>query len=126
MSSFTARLVPNHFKLESASIVDANYDFPLSNDFSPRSTNIVEYFYFVDIAGTVAPATAGNVAIVGSPDGGITWQTLNDASFNAAASELPTRVKPSGRGRVTHLRITLSGVVAAGAVGFSSLLTQEL
>ena len=126
MSAYTSRLVPQSFDIEHDSIVNGNYDFPLSDEKNPSPVNILEYFYFVDVGGNIIEATAGTVTVLCSPDNGDTYQTLNNNVFDATDATLESRTKPSGRGKATHLRIVLSGIVAAGAVGFSTYLTQEM
>lgn len=126
MGGFTKRLVPEQFEILSASIADNDYVFPLSDDTAPRSTNILEYFYFVDNTGDIVVATAGTIKVLASPDNNATYQTLHDSAFDAVDATLPSRTKPSGRGRATHIKFTLAGIVATGAVGFKTLLTQEL
>lgn len=122
---YTARLVPQAHYIDGTSIANGVYDFSLDVDRNPRETNIFEYFYFVDSDGDVVPATAGTVVIQGSPDGGKTYQDFRDNSFAASSALSPSRAKPSGIGKTTHVRITLSGtVVAPNAVGFSTLLNQ--
>lgn len=123
-NAYTSRLVPETIIYTSDSLADGNYDFPLDNTIKPRTTNIIDYFYCVDASGVPIVATAGTVTIQGSSDGGKTWQDFIEGSFNAADAISPSRVKTNGVGVATHCRVTLSGVSASGAVGFTLMFTQ--
>jgi len=114
---FTRALMalPTTIKLDA--ITDADYDIELTTGSNAPVTNICNYFYFIDSAGALKAATAGTVVIKGSPDGGATWLTMPNGSWDAADSELETRERPAGVAKLTHIRITLASVAGTGVVG---------
>ena len=122
-------LHPTSNLLEASSIADGNYDFKLGGGgvtgyvASPLN-NLVNYFYFVDISGNPIAATSGTVDITGSPDGGKTWLTMRNGSFDAAMALNTDLNRPNGISQITHARITLTSIVGAGIVGFTSEFIQ--
>ena len=80
--------------------------------------NILNYFYFVDVSGVLAPATTGSIDITGSPDDLATFLTMSSGSFNANKADDPSRARPSGITQLTHVRVSLTNIGGAGIVGF--------
>lgn len=103
-------------EIVSNSVADGAQVFGLN---STGPINVVEYLTFSPAA------TVGSVIVQTSPDGGATWDDMASGGLvQAATSSASNRTKPSGRGRATHIRFTLSGV--ATATSFKALVTQGI
>ena len=122
--SYTGNLIPQITPLTSSSVADGDQDFKLIGGDTPNITNIFNSMFFVDGTGAKVSATGGNVTITGSPDGGITFLTLDDNEFSAADADKADRIRPSGIGKLTLIRVNLSGVT--GAVGFRGEFVQAI
>ena len=122
-NAYTSRLIPEPTLYTSPDVTEEVYVFALDKQNSPRTTNIVEYFYFIDMQGIPVAATAGEILIQGSSDNGVTYQDFQEGLFEASTSLSPSRLKTSGIGKCTHCKITLNGVVTAG-VSFTMLFNQ--
>ena len=123
-SAYTSRLVPSRYEFTTASIADGDYDFPLG-EYSPNPNSIVDFIYCVDANGDPVTATAGTFELFGSPDGGKTFDSLQSSRVTATSATAASRTKPSGQGVLNVLRVTVSGLIAAGATGFSVGLSQH-
>lgn len=109
-------------ELNSDTVTDGDYDFPTDHG-APR-TNIIDYFYFVDGSGNLVAPTAGTVVISFNPVANEDlYGPAQNGSFNAVDAASPIRAMPSGVGRITNVRVTLSGVT--GAAGFRAMLSQS-
>lgn len=124
-NAYTSRLIPTRHEFKTESIADGDYDLVVPER-SPSPNNIVEYVYCVDASGDPVAATGGTFTFQGSPDDGKTFDNLQDNTLSANSAISATRSKPSGRGTLTVLRVTTSGLTAAGAVGFVVGLTQHV
>ena len=112
-------LFPNNTFLDSeGSVADGNYDFPLIGGEDAAVQNFLNYFYFVDVSGVLAPATTGSITILGSPDNKVTWLSMAAGTFNANKAEDPDRARPSGISKLTHVRISLTNIGGAGIDSF--------
>lgn len=123
--AYTSRLIPSRHHFTSDSLADGNYDFPIDEN-SPNPNSIIDYVYCVDADGNPVASTAGSFTVLGSPDGGKSFDALLTNTVSATSALSATRTKPSGRGVLTVLRVTTSGVVAAGATGFVVGLSQAI
>lgn len=122
---YTSYLAPSITDTNGGSVADGDYIFSLvDNDVDiPNIVAIYSYFYFVDGNDDVVTATGGTVVITASPDRGKTYLTLPEGAFDAADANLPTRLRPSGLGVMTHVKVTLAGVTGPG-VGFEGQFLQ--
>jgi hypothetical protein len=111
-------LFPSSTPLYNQGVADGEYIYKLDGGEDAPLQNILNIFYFIDADDNLVPATGGQVEVTGSPDGGVTWLTMNEGSFDAVDSESPTRIRPSGIAQLTHARVTLSGIAGAGITGF--------
>ena len=103
--------------IESQSISDGNYEFPVGNLALPIDMFLDE-FRFVDDSGDAIIPSAGSVLVQVSSDGTF-WRALNNGSFSATLDTTSSNyTPPSGLAAVSTLRITLAGVV--GASGFKA------
>ena len=122
-------LHPTSTLLEASSIADGTYDFELGpggviNHTNSGLSNLVNYFYFVDVSGNPVAASAGTVDITCSPDGKKTWLTMRSGSFDASMALNTDLNRPNGISQITHARVTLTSIAGAGIVGFTGEFIQ--
>lgn len=108
--------------LTAENFTDGNRDF----DLNPRGPGriLVEYFIFINSAGTQVNATAGTVTVTLS-SGEDVYRNVQNGTFNANTAHLATWAKPQGVGRADKIRFNLSGIVGVGITGFRALVTQN-